>query len=62
MKTYTVTASLRNPSCYDAGATFEIEAQNKRDAIKEARKMVVREMLYDRNDGAINYAAEETEN
>lgn len=59
MKTYTVTASLRNPSCYDSGATFEIEAQNKKEAIKEARKMVRREMLYDRHDGPIDYEAEE---
>jgi len=60
MKTYTVTATLKFPSCTDRGASFEITAKNKAAAISEARARVRRECLYDRHDGPLNYSAVES--
>lgn len=58
IKTYTVTASLKNPGHSHTGYEFEICAGNKAKAIKQARSMVWTHG-HTRQDGALIFTAVE---
>lgn len=49
--TYLVTATLKFPSCFHSGWEAEVYAKNRKDAIKQGRRMVQREGHFTRQDG-----------
>jgi hypothetical protein len=58
MKTYTVTANLTHPGSYHRGYEIEIQAKNKAEAIKIARRKVW-DLGHTRQDGGLRYTAQE---
>lgn len=59
IKTYRVTAALKNPGVYHRGWETEVQASSKAEAIKFAKRDADREMIFDRHDGAKTWRAEE---
>lgn len=57
--TYLVTATLKNPGHYHSGYEVEIEAKNKTEAIKIAKRQAERENHFSREDGAKTWTAQE---
>ncbi len=49
--TYLVTASLKNPGCYHSGYEVEVQANTRKEAIKEGRRLANRECAFSREDG-----------
>lgn len=58
MTSYTVTATLKYPSCYHSGWETEIRANTKAEAIKWARAEANRKCIFDRHDGPVAWKAE----
>lgn len=58
MPRYTVTVKPRRPAFDDRGTTLEIVALTKTLAIKEARRLVRMNCMYDRHDGPLVYRGE----
>ena len=61
MKTFRVTAALKNPGVYHHGWETEVVAKNKTEALKSAKKKADREFIFSREDGAKTWRAEEIE-
>lgn len=55
---YTVTIKPKRAAWNDRGERFTIAAANKRDAIREGRRLAKLHCSYDRTDGALICTAE----
>jgi hypothetical protein len=49
--TYTVTANLKFPSYYHSGFQCVVQANTRKEAIKEGRRAAARECVFSREDG-----------
>ena len=58
MRHYKVRVQPKHMGLDDCVAEFDIDAPNKKEAVKEARRRVQIEMLWDRHDGPLEYTAE----